>query len=72
MEVIKAEVWADPKLVDVIHRLQEDGESVPNFSLQQGMLWFRGRLVLSKTSTLIPTNFYMIQYLVAIPVSADI
>lgn len=55
MEVIKTEVANDPKLKEVVEKLVQHADSVPGFVWQQGTLKYKGRLVLSKSSTLIPT-----------------
>lgn len=49
-----AEVYEDTKLREIIEKLKVDEDSVPNFPVQQGVLKFRGRLVISKTSSLLP------------------
>lgn len=48
------EVHDDPKLKAIITKLQADPSSHPDFSYQRGVLLYKGRLVLSKTSSLIP------------------
>lgn len=52
-EVIRKEVEQDPILSKVIADLREDPDSVPRFSLQQGKLMYKGRLVLTQNSSLI-------------------
>lgn len=54
IDVICQEVQGGPQLNAVIKHLQEDPDDTTRFSLQQGVLKYKGRLVLSKTSTLIP------------------
>lgn len=56
--LINSEVANDPCLKKVIEQLKEDEDSVPKFSLTQGKLLYKGRLVLSKTSSLIPSILY--------------
>lgn len=43
----------DQQLLEIKKKLEEHLET-PNFSLQQGVLKYKGRLVLSKTSVLLP------------------
>ncbi|KAA0052082.1 ty3-gypsy retrotransposon protein [Cucumis melo var. makuwa] len=55
LEVIKKEVFQDPKyvkIVEEIKQLEEPAES--KYSLQNGMLMFKNRLVILKNSSLIP------------------
>lgn len=53
--VIKEEVQKDPKLHVIVQKLLSDEDSVPNFSLHQGMLKYKDQLVISKSSTLLPS-----------------
>lgn len=53
-QLIATEVQQDAKLKHVIMELQNDPSTHPEFSLQQGILLYKGRLVLSHTSSLIP------------------
>lgn len=54
--VVKKEVESDEKLSKIMEELQTvEGGKEGKFSIQQGMLRYKNRLVLSKTSTLIPT-----------------
>lgn len=55
IDVITREVQSDPNLSIVINRLQNDPYDTSRFSLQRGILKYKGRLVISKTSSLIPT-----------------
>ncbi|TYK02431.1 transposon Tf2-1 polyprotein isoform X1 [Cucumis melo var. makuwa] len=52
--IIKEEV-EDPRLKEIIAKIEAQKQEVPNFSLQQGVLKYKGRLVLSKTSSLLST-----------------
>lgn len=52
--IIKEEVENDTRLREIISELERDENAVPYFSLQQGILKYKGRLVISKTSTLLP------------------
>lgn len=47
VSAIKEEVYKDSKLKDIIEKLMV---SISNFSLQQGIFKYRGRLVVFKTS----------------------
>ena len=53
--VIKEEVEKDARLMEIIAELQKEKGEVTDFSLQQGMLRYKGRLAVSKSSTMIPT-----------------
>ncbi|KAA0064080.1 transposon Tf2-1 polyprotein isoform X1 [Cucumis melo var. makuwa] len=53
LKVIK-EVKRDERLKEVIAKLQ-CGEEVKNYSIQHDMLRYKGRIVIAKTSSLIPT-----------------
>ena len=55
VEVIQEEVRKDPALREIIILIEEQGVEIPYYTCHQGILKFKGRLVLSKTSTLIPT-----------------
>ncbi|CAJ2651205.1 unnamed protein product [Trifolium pratense] len=54
-EQIKEEILKDEKLQKIITELQQDPMSWPGYSYKQGVLFYEDRLVISKTSTLIPT-----------------
>lgn len=51
---VMEEVLEDEKLRGIIGQLQEDPSALPGFNYQQGILLYKGRLVLSKNSFLIP------------------
>ncbi|KAA0039716.1 ty3-gypsy retrotransposon protein [Cucumis melo var. makuwa] len=55
VEVIREEVRKDPALHEIFLLIEEQGVEIPHYTCHQGILKFKGRLVLSKTSTLIPT-----------------
>ncbi|KAA0063300.1 Ty3/gypsy retrotransposon protein [Cucumis melo var. makuwa] len=55
VEVIQREVRKDPALREIISLIEEQGIEIPRYTCHQGILKFKGRLVLSKTSILIPT-----------------
>ena len=55
IKVIKAEVEQDEKLKNVMNKLSETEELEGKYSMKQGMLMYKGRMELSKTSRLIPT-----------------
>ena len=53
---IKEEVENDDRLTQIMEELEEeDGNRDSKYSIQQGMLRYRDRLVVSKSSVLIPT-----------------
>ena len=54
LKVIKEEVENDNHLKEIIRRIGR-GEEVQKYTLQQDMLQYKGRLVIAKNSTLIPT-----------------
>ena len=54
IKVIGEEVDKDDYLKDIINRIQRE-EEVKNYTLQQGILRYKGRLVIAKNSSLIPT-----------------
>lgn len=49
------EVSEDSKLKEIIEKLALDEDNTTRFALHQGVLRYKGRIVLSKSSTLIPT-----------------
>lgn len=53
--IVSREVAQDVKLQGIIRRLNEDPDSVPKFEWLQGKLLYKKWLVLSKTSSLIPS-----------------
>lgn len=55
VDIVSREVRQDPKLTKIIHQLQQDADSVPKFEWLQGKLLYKKRLVLSKSSTLLPS-----------------
>lgn len=48
------QIEVDPRLARVKKELQNDPDSHPHFSLDQGWLLYKGRMVLPSSSTLIP------------------
>lgn len=48
------EVQADPVLKKIIEELQQDPDSHPSYTIENGKLHYKGRLVLSSTSVWIP------------------
>ncbi|KAA0047238.1 Ty3/gypsy retrotransposon protein [Cucumis melo var. makuwa] len=54
VEIIKEETRQDPALQEIT-RLIEEGMEIPHYTLQQGVLKFKGRLVIPSKSTLLPT-----------------
>lgn len=52
IDQLKQENLQDPELLDLQHRLCEDPVSLSDFSLREGLLFFRDRLVSSSTSSL--------------------
>ena len=54
LKVIGEEVDKDEHLQEIIKKLQ-GGEEVTHYNLQQGVLRYKGRLVIAKNSSLIPT-----------------
>lgn len=53
VETVKGEVQKDADLMKIIKKLEEDPDSVPKFTLHQGTLLYKNRLVLSKNSELL-------------------
>ncbi|KAL0551677.1 hypothetical protein IC582_010766 [Cucumis melo] len=53
--VIEREVQEDEKLKAIFDRIVADPDCIPHYTVRQGKLFYRGRLVLSKTSSFIPT-----------------
>lgn len=64
MGIVSREVGQDVKLMGIIQRLQQDPDSVPKFEWIQGKLLYKKRLVLSKTSSLIPSVLHTFNDLV--------
>lgn len=59
MAVINEEVYGDSKLRERIEKLKIDEDSNSNFSLQQRVLKYRRQLVISKTSSLLPSILHI-------------
>ena len=55
LAVIQEEIDRDPKLKEIKSTVEKHQSDIPNFSLNQGVLQFKGMLVISKTSSLLPT-----------------
>lgn len=55
VELIQEEVGQDPELVKIRAELELDPNSHPKFSIAQGKLLYKDRMVLSSKSSLIPT-----------------
>ena len=53
--VMEKEVQEDTKLKAIFVRLLADPDCIPHYTVRQGKLFYRGRLVLPKTLSLIPT-----------------
>ena len=53
--VTKEEVKNDLKLSEIIAELEKNEDGALDFTLQQRMLRYKGRVVISKSSTLLPT-----------------
>ncbi|KAL0545922.1 hypothetical protein IC582_015819 [Cucumis melo] len=53
--VIEKEVQADEKLKAIFDRIVADPDCVPRYTIRQGKLFYKGRLVISRTSSFIPT-----------------
>ncbi|KAA0059477.1 hypothetical protein IC582_002782 [Cucumis melo] len=55
LDVIKKEVFHDPKYEKIIRQIKQNEESTENnYSLQNGLLMYKNRLVILKQSSLIP------------------
>ena len=54
LEKVCGELQGDSKLVQIITSLEVDPNSYPVYLWQRGLLFYKGRLVLSKSSTVIP------------------
>lgn len=59
VNLVQAEVQADPKLKSLIVQLERDPEEVPPYAMHQNQLFYKNRLVLSKRSVLIPLILHM-------------
>ncbi|KAL4020921.1 hypothetical protein IC575_019709 [Cucumis melo] len=55
VEIIKEETKQDPALQEIIRLIEEQGMETPHYTPQQGVLKFKGRLVIPSKSTLLPT-----------------
>ncbi|KAL0541183.1 hypothetical protein IC582_021222 [Cucumis melo] len=55
VKVVEKEVQEDAKLKEIFEKVLTDPNSSPRYSVRQGQLFYKGRLVLSKTSSLLPT-----------------
>ncbi|KAL0539950.1 hypothetical protein IC582_024172 [Cucumis melo] len=53
--IIREEVEKDPSLQEIIKLMEEQKLEIPYYTMQQGVLKFKGRLVFSKSSSLLPT-----------------
>ena len=53
--LISSQVEADPHLAKIRRRLLVDPDAYPQYSLDHGILLYKGRLVLSKVSPLVTT-----------------
>ena len=53
--IIKEEVKNDLKLSEIVVELEKNKDDASYFTLHQGMLRYKNRLVISKTTTLQPT-----------------
>lgn len=64
MAKIQEEVENDPKLQEIKDVVDQGPQNFPNFIVYQRVLQFKGRLVISKTSSLLPTILHMCHDLV--------
>ncbi|KAA0045700.1 ty3-gypsy retrotransposon protein [Cucumis melo var. makuwa] len=64
VKVVEKEVQEDDKLKDIFEQLLKDPDSIPRYSIKQGRLFYKGRLVLPKTSSLLPTILHTFHDLV--------
>lgn len=51
----ESEVLADPKLKKIMQELVVNGSAHPGYSLQDKKLWYKGKLIISKTSPRVQT-----------------
>lgn len=60
VELLKAEVQADPALLKILTELTTDLDSHPKYNLQRGVLCYKDRMVISSTSAMKPAilNLY--------------
>ena len=54
LAVIQEEIDRDPKLKEIKSTVEKHQSDILNFSVNQGVWQFKGRLVISKTSSLLP------------------
>lgn len=59
LAIIQDEVEKDPYLQDIKTKREDQKQEISDFSIQQGVLKYKGRLVLLKTSVLFPCATYM-------------
>ena len=57
-DTIHTEVDHDPSLRDIVIKLTLDPTAVPHYSLQQDQLFYKDRLVILKSSSVIPTLLF--------------
>lgn len=57
--VLQEEVRNDDHLNSIIQKLQDDSDDMSKFALQQGVLKYKGRLVISKSSSLLPAILHL-------------
>lgn len=55
LAIIQDEVEKDQQLKEIKSKIEEQKLEVPDFTVQQGVLKFKGRVVISKTCSLQPT-----------------
>ena len=55
VQVVLREVKQDEKLLKIIETLKKDPEGKANFQWKDDKLWYKGKLVLSRNSSLIPS-----------------
>lgn len=55
ISVMQKKVEANKVLQEIVERLKQDPSNVPKFSCEHGRLLYKGRLVLSSSSSLIPS-----------------
>ena len=51
---VKEEVQRDPNLIQLAETIEKNPAAKPGYILQEGLLFYKGRLMLSLTSSLIP------------------
>lgn len=52
---ITKELYRDPKYAEILKKIQQDLSPQPPYTVHRGSLLYKGRLVVSKTSPMIPT-----------------